>query len=141
MSQWTLGTCSRTTSLLFESMGSSVSARAGITSPFLVNEALVFRLPWHLVERAHGGVDAPTALAEVGLLQAVAGRLPVVVPEPVYVADHGQYFGYRYLPGEDLAQLLRTTPTKRTSSGVSSSSAAGAKPTSPSLSEACRADP
>jgi aminoglycoside phosphotransferase (APT) family kinase protein len=73
---------------------------------FLVNEALVFRLPWHLVERAHGGVDAPTALPEVRLLRAVAGHLPVVVPEPVYVADHGQYFGYRYLPGEDLAQLL-----------------------------------
>lgn len=73
---------------------------------FLVNGSFVFRLPWHLVEPADREPDVPTASAEVALLRAVAGRLPVAVPEPVYVADGGDYFGYRFLPGRSLEDLL-----------------------------------
>lgn len=60
---------------------------------FLVNDELVFRLP---------GPDAEVAspATEVSLLRAVAGRLPVEVPEPMHVTD--DYFGYRHLPGGSL---------------------------------------
>lgn len=74
---------------------------------FLVNNVFVFRLPWHVLDpdSEPDGGGAPTAPAEVELLRALAGRLPVAVPEPVYVADNGQYFGYTYLPGRSLDDL------------------------------------
>jgi aminoglycoside phosphotransferase (APT) family kinase protein len=73
---------------------------------FLVNGAFVFRLPWYMVEPSGRRRDAALARAEVALLEAVAGRLPVAVPEPVYVPDHCQYFGYRFLTGRSMEELL-----------------------------------
>src|SRR5438477_12966283 len=58
-----------------------------------VNDRYVFRLPWHLVEPGSGDADAQGAEAEVRLLRTVQGRLPVAVPEPVFVAADGEYFG------------------------------------------------
>ena len=69
----------------------------------LVNDELVFRIPWALVE-ASG--PAPGCGAEVALLRAVAGRLPVRVPEPVHVAPNAAFFGYRYLPGPSVQDDL-----------------------------------
>ncbi|HEX4904379.1 MAG TPA: phosphotransferase, partial [Acidimicrobiales bacterium] len=68
---------------------------------FLVNDELVFRLP-----SADAETNADAVAAEVRLLRAVAGRLPVATPEPVHVASDGTFFGYRYLPGESIEQLL-----------------------------------
>lgn len=63
---------------------------------FLVNGALVFRLPWHLLEPdAQAEAAIPTARAEVSLLRALTGRLPVAAPEPIFVDAEGRYFGYR----------------------------------------------
>lgn len=76
----------------------------------LVNGDLVFRLPWHLIESRPGQAESPNALAEVALLNEVVGRLPVAVPEPAYVAEHGRYFGYRYLPGKSVEQLVDNCP-------------------------------
>jgi aminoglycoside phosphotransferase (APT) family kinase protein len=65
---------------------------------YLVNGDVVFRVPWELLEGER--VDPAHEVArEVALLRAVAGLLPVRVPEPVAVAGDGTYFGYRYLPG------------------------------------------
>jgi hypothetical protein len=64
---------------------------------YLVDDELVFRLPWAVVEAAG---PPPGAAAEVALLRAVAGRLPVTVPEPLHVAPGDAWFGYRYLRGE-----------------------------------------
>lgn len=73
---------------------------------FLVNGAFVFRLPWHLLEPdARAKVAAPTARAEVSLLRALTGRLPVAAPEPIFVDAKGRYFGYRYLPGRSVEDL------------------------------------
>jgi aminoglycoside phosphotransferase (APT) family kinase protein len=44
-------------------------------------------------------------LPEVALLEAVAGRLPIETPEPVFVPDHGQYFGYRFVAGRSVEEL------------------------------------
>jgi aminoglycoside phosphotransferase (APT) family kinase protein len=77
---------------------------------FIVNGEYVFRVTWELVDsRDEPGADPgdeASALPEVALLRAVAGRLPLAVPEPVFVARDGRYFGYRFLPGPSLAELL-----------------------------------
>lgn len=73
---------------------------------FLVNDAFVFRLPRHLIEPTERRPEAASALPEVALLRAVTGKLAVAVPEPAYVADHGHYFGYPFLPGTSLEALL-----------------------------------
>jgi len=71
---------------------------------FLVNDELVFRLPWSYVEQGEpeGSDPVPTVSGEVALLRTLAGRLPVAIPEPVFVAGDETYFGYRYLPGRSL---------------------------------------
>lgn len=74
----------------------------------LVNDDLVFRVP---STRTYG--EGPSVAAEVALLRTVAGKLPVAVPQVVHVAPGATFFGYRYLPGESLEQLLddgRWTP-------------------------------
>ena len=63
---------------------------------YLVNGDLVFRLPWEIVE---GTGPAPGAAAEIALLRAVAGRLPLAVPSPQWVAPDDAWFGYPYLAG------------------------------------------
>lgn len=65
---------------------------------FLVNGDLVFRLPWE-----PGEIDARP---EIALLRAVAGRVPVAVPEPLHVDPGHEWFGYRFLPGPAIADGL-----------------------------------
>lgn len=69
---------------------------------YLVNGDLVFRLPWAIVEGGDVGEPESSAAREIGLLQELADRLPVAIPEPVLVAPGDRYFGYRYLPGPSL---------------------------------------
>ena len=68
----------------------------------LVNGRMVFRFPRH--------AQAVKALAtETALLRALAGRLPLAVPRPVYVADDVD--GYERIPGEELArETVRALP-------------------------------
>jgi len=73
---------------------------------YLVNEELVFRLPWELLEETEATEVARSAEAEVRLLRTVDGRIPVAVPRPVHVADDGSFFGYRYIPGRAVADAL-----------------------------------
>jgi aminoglycoside phosphotransferase (APT) family kinase protein len=68
------------------------------STAFLVNGETVFRLPT-------GGTTMQDAVrAEVNLLAALRGQLPVVVPDPTYVAPDFSFFGYGYLRGEPLDQ-------------------------------------
>jgi uridine kinase/aminoglycoside phosphotransferase (APT) family kinase protein len=80
-----------------------------------VNGDLVFRMP----NEAAAGADRVEVekrnRAEVNLLEAVRGRLPVVTPEPACVAPDFGFFGYRYLPGAvlDGRDDLLAAPTAR----------------------------
>jgi aminoglycoside phosphotransferase (APT) family kinase protein len=65
---------------------------------YLVNGEYVFRLPT--------GDDVLHVLPEVELLRAVTGRLPIETPDPVFVPDHGRYFGYRFLAGRSVEDLM-----------------------------------
>ena len=71
---------------------------------FLVNDELVFRLPWSYVEPTEEGASTTisTVGGEVAVLRRLAGRLPVAIPDPAFVAGDETYFGYRYLPGRPL---------------------------------------
>ena len=73
---------------------------------YLVNEQFVFRLPWELVEDDDAPLPPRHAEREARLLEAVRGRLPVAVPEPVFVATDGNFFGYPYLAGLSIADRL-----------------------------------
>ena len=73
---------------------------------YLVNEELVFRLPWELLEDGDAAEVPRSAEAEVRLLRAVDGQVPVDVPRPVHVADDGSFFGYRYIPGRAVKDVL-----------------------------------
>lgn len=69
---------------------------------YLVNDDLVFRLPWAIVEGPTTDEPEPCAAREIGLLRELAGQLPVEIPEPIFVAPGQRYFGYPYLPGRSL---------------------------------------
>jgi len=78
----------------------------------LINGAFVFRFPRyeHLLERMH---------VEVAILSALQGRLPLPVPQPLFVhldAPAGEAFlGYRSLPGEPLDRAaLRAVAERQT---------------------------
>lgn len=61
----------------------------------LVNGHVVFRFPRH--SRA-----AEALAAETALLHVLAGRLPLAVPQPVYIAEG--VAGYERIPGEELGR-------------------------------------
>lgn len=68
----------------------------------LINGEFIFRIPKRPPqnpERKNRRVKA-----EVELLRAVHGKLPVATPEPAYVPPTYDYFGYRLLPGNPLVE-------------------------------------
>ncbi|MFI5272989.1 MAG: phosphotransferase family protein, partial [Ktedonobacterales bacterium] len=69
----------------------------------LVNGTLVFRFPRH--------APALAELArETAVLTALAGHLPLAIPQPIYVA--GDFAGYERIPGERLeSATLRALPS------------------------------
>jgi aminoglycoside phosphotransferase (APT) family kinase protein len=66
------------------------------STAFLVNGETVFRLP------NDGTTTQDAVRAEVNLLAALRGRLPVAIPDPKYIAPDFSFFGYGYLRGEPL---------------------------------------
>lgn len=73
---------------------------------YRVNHEFVFRLPWSLIETERSQESPEPESAEIALLSALAGRLPVSVPEPCFIGPNDSYFGYRYLPGPSLDRVL-----------------------------------
>lgn len=81
---------------------------------YLVDGDLVFRIPWETIEESTVE-DLPTAGPEIALLRAVHGQLPVTAPQPAWIAPDERYFGYRYLPGQSVFDVVDdwTSPPMR----------------------------
>jgi uridine kinase len=92
-----------------------VLGRGWDSTAYLVNRELVFRLGNQAAAAADRVELEKRNRAEVNLLDAVRGRLPVVTPEPAYIAPDFGCFGYRYLPGAALddREGLLAAPTAR----------------------------
>ena len=85
------------------------------TAAWLVDGRWVFRLPRHTS-------DLPQLAAERHVLAAIAGRLPVRVPEPVHVAGPSRRFplgvaGYALVEGRPLGSIPRLGPVEATRLG------------------------
>jgi aminoglycoside 2''-phosphotransferase len=76
------------------------AANGQFNDVIIANEAWVFRFP----RSAASAASAATLRAEVVTLRALAGRLPLPIPAPVYTSNEASstYMGYRLLPGEAL---------------------------------------
>jgi aminoglycoside 2''-phosphotransferase len=75
------------------------AANGQFNDVIIANEAWVFRFP-------RSAASAATLRAELVTLRALAGRLPLPIPAPVYTSDEASstYMGYHLLPGEALSR-------------------------------------
>ena len=66
----------------------------------------IFKFPWHPKANHH---------REIGFLKLLRGRIGVAIPEPVFIARGGRFFGYRRIPGRSprAAELSRLSPADR----------------------------
>lgn len=67
-----------------------------------VNSSTIFRIP-----RGVYNVDklSRSVVSETAVLRHLRGKLPVAIPDPVYIAPGNAYFGYPKLPGQKLIDL------------------------------------
>ena len=64
-----------------------------LTVAILINDKYVFRMP------VKHEVDPARFKAEIAVLHEIASRMPVEIPEPIYVPSDYSYFGYPVLNG------------------------------------------
>lgn len=65
-----------------------------------VNDTIIFRLPRGVHEQPVGSV-----IYEMAILKHLAGKLPVEIPNPLYIAPNNAYFGYPKLSGKILMDV------------------------------------
>lgn len=86
---------------------------AGMDSTaFIVNGAYTFRFPTRQVDASGSNKRKQQTAAEIKLLTKLNSKLPVVIPEPTYIAPDNAYFGYHYLPGQLLLDYQASYWTK-----------------------------
>lgn len=74
---------------------------------FEVNKSIVFRLP---IEALHSVELAHTVQYETEILRLLRNKLIVDIPNPLYIAPSGAYYGYPKLPGVLISDLMPSMP-------------------------------